>query len=241
MSARPWWDRGVTSLGGAAWPEIGPSPLLVVPLGSVEQHGRHLPLATDTAVAAAVAADAAGLLDGALLAPALAYGASGEHEDFPGTVSLGTEALTALLVEYGRSACRWAGRLLVVNGHGGNLDALRTAGALLRREGRDAAWFPCSVPGGDAHAGRTETSLMLHVEPGVVRTDRAVAGVTTPIAELLPRLRADGVRAVSPSGVLGDPAGASADEGAAVLAALVERLVAAVADWRIGDDGRLAG
>jgi mycofactocin precursor peptide peptidase len=231
----------VTSLGGAAWPEIGASPLLVVPLGSVEQHGRHLPLATDTAVAAAVAGEAVGSLDGALLAPALAYGASGEHEDFPGTVSLGTEALTALLVEYGRSACRWAGRLLLVNGHGGNLDALATAGALLRREGRDAAWFPCSVPGGDAHAGRTETSLMLHVEPGAVRSDRATAGVTTPIAELLPRLRAEGVRAVSPSGVLGDPAGASAEEGAAVLAALVGRLVAAVAGWRIGEDGRLAG
>src|SRR3712207_8143042 len=56
-------------------------------------------------------------------------------------------------------------RLLVVNGHGGNLDALRRAIPLLRTEGRDAAWFPCAVGGGDAHAGRTETSLMLHVEP----------------------------------------------------------------------------
>jgi creatinine amidohydrolase len=231
----------VTSLGGAVWPEIAAAPLLVVPLGSVEQHGPHLPLATDTAVAAAVAADATGSLDGALLAPALAYGASGEHEDFPGTVSLGTEALTALLVEYGRSACRWAGRLLVVNGHGGNLDALRTAGGQLRREGRDVAWFPCSVHGGDAHAGRTETSLMLHVEPEGVRPDRAVPGVPTSISALLPRLRTDGVRAVSPNGVLGDPTGASASEGAALLAALAGRLVAAVGAWRIGDDGRLAG
>ena len=165
------------SLGAVAWPEIGPAPLLVVPLGSVEQHGPHLPFITDTAVAAAVAEGAVGLLDGTLLAPALAYGASGEHEDFPGTVSLGTEALTALLVEYGRSACRWAGRVLVVNGHGGNLAALRTAFALLRREGRDVAWFPCGTPGGDAHAGRTETSLMLHVEPAGVRADRSVPGV----------------------------------------------------------------
>jgi mycofactocin precursor peptide peptidase len=231
----------VTSLAAATWPEIGAAPLVVVPLGSVEQHGPHLPLATDTAVAAAVAADAVPSLDGALLAPALAYGASGEHEDFPGTISLGTEALTALLVEYGRSACRWAGRVLVVNGHGGNLDALRSAGALLRREGRDLAWFPCSVPGGDAHAGRTEVSLMLHVEPAGVRADRAEAGVTTPIDELLPRLRAEGVRAVSPTGVLGDPAGASAEEGGRLLAGLVERVVAAAAAWRVGDDGRLAG
>ena len=119
-----------------------------------------------------------------------------------------------MLVELGRSAGRWAGRLLVVNGHGGNLDALRAAVPLLRREGRDVAWFPCGVPGGDAHAGRTETSLVLHVEPVAVRVDLAEPGEISPIAELLPRLRSGGVVAVSPNGVLGDPAGASAGEGA---------------------------
>ena len=223
-------------LAGAAWPELPERPLLAVPLGSVEQHGHHLPLATDTVVAEAVARAAD--LD-AVLAPALPYGASGEHEDFPGTVSIGTDALTALLVEVGRSACRWAGRLLVVNGHGGNLDALRRAVPLLRTEGRDAAWFPCGVPGGDAHAGRTETSLLLHVEPAAVRTDRSVPGVTTPIRDLLPRLHAERVRAVSPTGVLGDPAGASAEEGAGMLADLAARLRAAVARWDVRDDGRL--
>jgi mycofactocin system creatininase family protein len=229
----------VTSLAGSVWPAIPESPLLVVPLGSVEQHGHHLPLATDTAVASAVAEAAAGRLDGALLAPALAYGASGEHEGFPGTVSIGTEALTGLLVEYGRSACRWAGRVLLVNGHGGNLDALRAAGTLLRSEGRDVAWFPCAVPDGDAHAGRTETSLMLHVEPEVVLVERAVAGETAPIAGLLPRLRSMGVRGVSATGVLGDPAGASAEEGAALLDGLTARLVAAVRSWRVDTIGRL--
>ena len=231
----------MTSLAAAVWPELDGTGLLVVPLGSVEQHGHHLPLATDTAVAGAVADAAAGELPGALLAPALAYGASGEHEGFPGTISLGTEALTGLLVEYGRSACRWTRRLLVVNGHGGNLDALRAAGGLLRREGRDIAWFPCAVPGADAHAGRSETSLMLHVEPRGVRTDRSVAGTTTPLAELLPRLRAEGVRAVSPTGVLGDPAGASAAEGERQLSALVGRLVEAVRRWDVDASGRLTG
>src|SRR3954453_24228128 len=115
------------SLAGAVWPDLSHRPLLVVPLGSVEQHGHHLPLGTDTAVACAVAEAASGELDDALLAPALAYGASGEHEGFPGTISIGTDALTGLLVEYGRSACRWAGRVRRVNGHGGTLDALRTA------------------------------------------------------------------------------------------------------------------
>lgn len=227
------------SLAGSVWPAIPPSPLLVVPLGSTEQHGHHLPLGTDTAVACAVADAAALSLDGAVLAPALAYGASGEHEGFPGTVSLGTEALTGLLVEYGRSACRWAGRVLLVNGHGGNLDALRAAGTLLRTEGRDVAWFPCGVPGGDAHAGRTETSLMLHVEPEGVLGERAVAGETAPLAQLLPRLRAEGVRGVSPTGVLGDPAGASAEEGAALLTALTDRLVAATRAWTVDAGGRL--
>jgi creatinine amidohydrolase len=229
----------VTFLAGAVWPELTGAPLLVVPLGSVEQHGSHLPLNTDTSIAAAVAEAAAGALDGALLAPALTYGASGEHEDFPGTVSIGTEALTGLLVEYGRSACRWAGRVLVVNGHGGNLDALRAAGTVLRREGRDVAWFPCAVPDGDAHAGRTETSLMLHVEPERVRQDDAVAGETTPVGALLPRLRAEGVRAVSPNGVLGDPAGATAQEGADLLRGLVERLVGAASAWGVSSIGRL--
>ncbi len=227
------------TLAGSVWPEIADAPLLVVPLGSVEQHGPHLPFITDTAVAGAVAEAAAGRLDGAVLAPALTYGASGEHEDFPGTISIGTEALTGLLVEYGRSACRWAGRVLIVNGHGGNLDALRAAGRVLRAEGRDVAWFPCAVPDGDAHAGRTETSLMLHVEPNGVRTDDAVAGETSPIGMLLPRLRAEGVRAVSPNGVLGDPAGATPEEGADLLNGLVERAVAAASGWRVDTIGRL--
>ncbi len=231
----------VTSLAGSVWPEIPPAPLLVVPLGSVEQHGHHLPLGTDTSVACAVAEAAVGSLDGALMAPALAYGASGEHEGFPGTISIGTAALTGLLVEDGRSAGRWAGRLLVVNGHGGNLDALRAAVPLLRAEGRDVAWFPCGVPGGDAHAGRTETSLMLHVEPAGVREDLAVPGETAPIGTLLPRLRAEGVRGVSPTGVLGDPAGASRAEGVALLRRMAEELVAAARAWDVTAAGRLLG
>jgi creatinine amidohydrolase len=129
--------------------------------------------------------------------------------------------------------------VLIVNGHGGNLDALRSAVPLLRSEGRDVAWFPCGVAGGDAHAGRTETSLMLHVEPEWVLPDRAAPGVTTPIGALLPRLRAEGVRAVSPTGVLGDPAGASAEEGAALLGALAARLVAAARAWVVDGSGML--
>ncbi len=69
------------------------------------------------------------------MAPAIAYGASGEHQSFAGTISLGTEALTLLLVEYGRSAACWARRLVFVNGHGGNVAALNSAVATAARRG----------------------------------------------------------------------------------------------------------
>lgn len=162
----------------------------MIPLGSTEQHGPHLPLDTDTRIATAVARRArARLGDGWLVAPAIAYGASGEHQSFAGTISLGTEALTLLLVEYGRSAGTWARRLVFVNGHGGNVAALGAAVARLRAEGRDAGWCPCVAPGGDAHAGHTETSVLLHISPADVRTDRWRAGNTAPLPELLGSMR----------------------------------------------------
>src|ERR1700722_4425592 len=96
----------------------GTSPSVMIPLGSTEQHGPPLPLDTDTRIATAVARGAVAglgprLEQGWLVAPALAYGASGEHQDFAGTISIGTEALTMLLVEYGRAAACWADRLVL--------------------------------------------------------------------------------------------------------------------------------
>src|SRR3982750_1690980 len=112
------------ALGSVAWPELrrrSRQPIVAVPIGSTEQHGPHLPLDTDTRVAIAVATRVTASDPALLVAPALAFGASGEHEGFAGTVSIGHEALNAVLVELGRSACRWAARLVFVNGHGGNL------------------------------------------------------------------------------------------------------------------------
>jgi creatinine amidohydrolase len=217
-------------------PEIGGRPTVLVPVGSVEQHGPHLPLDTDARVAAAVAARAAAgpVL---LVAPTVAYGASGEHEGFAGTVSIGHEALRLLLVELGRSAMRWAGRLVFVNGHGGNVATLVDAVGLLRYEGREVAWFACA-PDGDAHAGRTETSLVLALDPGLVGP-AAAAGNTAPLAELLPAMRAGGVAAVSSNGVLGDPAGASAEEGERLLVVLAAELSTATTRWTPDPTGRL--
>ncbi|GAA4747777.1 mycofactocin biosynthesis peptidyl-dipeptidase MftE [Actinomycetospora chibensis] len=219
----------------ARWPECEDVPVLLVPVGATEQHGPHLPLGTDTAIAAAVAARS-----GLPVAPALPYGASGEHETFPGTVSIGTEILAAVIVELGRSACRFARRLVLVNGHGGNVGALRAAVALLRSEGRDVAWFPCGVPGADAHAGHHETGVMLALAPDTVRPDLAAPGNTAPLRELMPAISAGSVRDVSPSGVLGDPTGATAGEGAETVSVIVAALVTAVERWAVDDAmGRL--
>jgi mycofactocin system creatininase family protein len=210
---------------------------VVVPVGSVEQHGPHLPLDTDTRIATAVATEVAARRY--LLAPPVCYGASGEHQGFVGTISIGTAALTTLLIEYGRSACTWASRLVFVNGHGGNLEALRAAAGLLRAEGRDVTWWNCSVAGADAHAGHTETSLLLHLSPEVVRMGAVARGNTEPLADLMTRLRDGGVAAVSDSGVLGDPTTATAAAGERILAALVEDCTARVLRWTPGVDGML--
>src|SRR5829696_8104302 len=114
------------------WPELGEGAtgaagrLLAVPLGSCEQHGPHLPLATDTLVAGALAFRLAAQRTDVVVAPAMPFGASGEHAGFPGTLSIGTDALESVLVELGRSADQFAG-VVFVNGHGGNVDALSRA------------------------------------------------------------------------------------------------------------------
>jgi mycofactocin system creatininase family protein len=216
------------------------SPALIIPLGSTEQHGPHLPLDTDTRIATAVAKAVAGRLAGDwMLAPAVAYGASGEHEGFPGTVSIGTAALRLLLIEYGRSACQWASRLVFVNGHGGNVQAVAEATALLRDEGRDAAWCPCAVSVGDAHAGHTETSVLLHISPEDVWTDECTPGNAAPLAELIGTMRRGGVAAVSPVGVLGDPTTASAAEGARLFAEMVDGSVRRIEAWNPDGGGML--
>ncbi len=201
-------------------PSVPRRGLVLVPVGSVEQHGPHLPLDTDTVIATAVAARLAEALDG-VVAPAVAYGASGEHQSYPGTISIGTDVLTSTLLELGRSVTTWASRILFVNGHGGNLAAVHRAVDRLRCERRDVAWVPCATRDADAHAGRTETSLMLRLDPDRVRTDRLEPGNVTPIARLLPFIRMSGVAAVSVNGILGDPTGASAAEGDRILDEMV--------------------
>lgn len=221
-----------TPLADASWPEVETSPrrILLVPVGSLEQHGPHLPLDTDTRIAAAVAHRVHQLRPEVSLAPAVAYGASGEHADFPGTVSIGTRALALLLVELVRDASRHWSTVVLVNGHGGNADALRRAADVCAREGRRLIIHHLGIPGGDAHAGRTETSLLLHLAPSAVRRELAETGTTEPLTTLMSRLRADGVRAVSPNGILGDPMGASSEEGARIFRTMTQSLLERLPD-----------
>ena len=217
----------MTELAGLTSAEAGQraagGAFLVVPVGSTEQHGPHLPMSTDTDLAVTLCARLGRAWPGAVIAPPLAYGSSGEHQDFPGTLSIGQEALELVLVELGRSATCTFPAVLLVSTHGGNAAVVRRAERRLRGESRDVrAWLASWH--GDAHAGRTETSLQLAMDPGRVRLDRAEPGNTRPIAELMPALRESSVRAVSSNGVLGDPAGASAAEGARLLALLVADL-----------------
>ena len=174
-----------------------------------------------------------------MVAPPIGYGASGEHQSFPGTVSIGTAALELVLVEFGRSAASWAGRLVFVNGHGGNVEALAAATALLRYEGRDVAWCSCGVQNADAHAGHTETSVLLHISPEVVRLEEIVPGNRAPLAELLPAMRNGGVAAVSELGVLGDPTTATATDGERLFAEMVDGCARRITRWKPDRDGML--
>ena len=123
-----------------------------------------------------------------VVAPAVAYGASGEHAGFAGTLSIGLSGLELVIVELVRSADHFAG-VVLVNAHGGNTDAVDRAVRTLRSEGRAVISWQPRVPGGDAHAGRTETSLMLAVAPDLVRGDRAVAGLPHPTGRTPPDAR----------------------------------------------------
>lgn len=219
-------------LGSLAWPDVqarAASTVLAVPLGSTEQHGPHLPLSTDTDIAVALARELSRRVPGIVVAPAIPYGSSGEHSGFPGTLSIGQDALELLLVELGRSSDAFAG-MIIVSAHGGNAAPAARSVARLRSEGRRVgAWSPSCDDPRDSHAGRIETSVLMALGSKHVFLDKAAAGNVRPLQELMPALRDRGVAAVSATGVLGDPSGASAEYGDLLLERWADELVAAVA------------
>ena len=208
------------------WTEIASrqATVLLLPLGSCEQHGPHLPLDTDTQIAQYLCAQAAQQDNRMLIAPSLTISASGEHAGFAGTLSIGTAVLTQVLIEIVRSA-DWCDGVVFVNGHGGNAEAVTAAVRTLTSEQRKvASWWP-RIERGDAHAGASETSMMLAINPEQVNMAMAEAGSITPIGEISAQLRSGGVRSVSTNGVLGDPTVATSQNGLNLLSQLTHDLV----------------
>ena len=232
-------------LAEVGWPdaEAADTDLAVLPVGSTEQHGPHAPLSTDTIAADAVATAGTERYDGdVVIAPAIPVGVSEEHRQFGGTMWVSADTFRAYVREAAASLAHHGfDRIVLVNGHGGNVDALREVAARLSRDGDAYAvpltWFD-SVDAPDmGHAGPVETSMLRHVAPELVqdgRIDEAVAGASDGWGEWVSgvNLAFDSAE-FSENGVVGDPSEATADRGASLHDAAADALaalLAAVAD-----------
>ncbi len=203
-------------------------PIVLLALGSWEQHGAHLPFDTDTVIIESVVDAAIRSVDPEntqfSVVPTIGVTASDEHNGFAGTLSIGTNALSDAVVSIARSAS-WARGICIVNGHGGNSDALKLVHSALDYEKiRHSIWSLPYYEGADMHAGHTETSLMLHLAPDTVRMDLAEVGAVGDSEMLIERMRAGGIKEVSSNGVVGDPTNATAAHGATMLSFYADHL-----------------
>ena len=223
--------------------EARSEPLVVVPVGAVEQHGPHLPLETDTLLATAVAEAIVARTPGTLLGPTLELGCSSHHSSFAGTLSLRTETFVGLLVDVCQSLARAGLTLVLLNAHGGNRAQLDVALTELSLEGIRAYAFTywqmledvvVDELGEEArnacgHACALETSLMQHLHPERVRTSEIPSGGTPPTWPDPHMFSRDAVRVVRPfdeirpDGVIGRPSLATPELGRRLLDAAAER------------------
>lgn len=200
--------------------------LAVLPIGACEQHGPHLPIGTDAMVAESLADIVSSEL-AALRLPILAYGTSAEHRGLHGTMSLRPETLAAVVQDIADS-CVASGikRLAILSGHGGNWILRPTIRDINARHQDRTVWLvPESVIWADSfaedlHAGATETSLMLYLDPDAVGTPPPdfVPDVPREALDLLP------IRQLTPHGIWGRPSQASAAMGEDVLNAMAHRI-----------------
>ncbi len=206
---------------------IDSGAVVLLPVGSLEQHGEHLPVATDSLLVEALClrvAERARPERDVLVAPALWTGFSPHHLRFGATVSLSAETFLRLTGEVVRGLGAWAPRLLVVNGHGGNRGPLITlsleTGCPVVSYWEPAAAQIAAVFPGDAsigHAGEAETGMMLEAFPQLVGTPGSTFETPADAELLAPELGS--------SGVIGDPTAASATAGAAFLEAAATALL----------------
>ena len=239
-------------LGEMTWPEIDGLDrrriVAVYPIASFEQHGDHLPLLTDTLECEGIAAAMDERIgDRIVLLPTQWLGYSFHHVHFGGSLTATSRTHVSMVVETVDCLVR-AGfdKVLIVNGHGGNQADMRVALQELRelRMGArvyGASWWEVAQagldevrtagPDGSGHAGETETSLMLHLHPGLVRTDRMTrGGARAPSAHESQVQRFHMLEEVSPRGQFGDPTAASAEKGERMLRAIVDSLCEIVDD-----------
>jgi creatinine amidohydrolase len=231
--------------------------ILILPLGSVEQHGRHMPLGTDTILAYAVAQAAAAKLAGRVaVLPSPWYGFSAHHMRFAGSISLRPETLMAIAEDVVASLVQHRfKRIVLVNGHGGNggvVDVLasvlgkkhygkaRIAGLTYFQLARAAiAKLRQSETGGMGHACEFETAMLMHLRPDLVAIKEAQVTYPDPGSAFLSTdlLGGSAVRTyldfadLSPSGTLGDPALATPEKGARFFAAVTDELAAFLKDF----------
>ena len=237
-------------LGELSWTALderlkqGPLDVMI-PLGALEQHGPHLPLDTDALIAEAVADRAAQRVGECMVAPCIPVGASSHHLAFPGTASFSDATLGSVLVEVIQTLVGHGFRgAYLVTGHAGNVGAMASAIGELDAPDRSRVVSFDDWPaqreaihqaaeaqlGLDrelvgTHGGHFETSIMLAIAPDRVDMASAVAGHVGPASSASAKLRSEGMAALSPVGIIGDPRGASADAGELYLDALVGLVV----------------
>lgn len=211
----------------------------VLPIGSTEYHGEHLPFGTDTLVADSLAAAVAGRVEGMLKLPVMPYGMSHHYSSFPMVLTIDTETLIRVLKQLMESLnAHGVKRLLVINGHDGNIPALEAATREYRTEHPEfkvaalEAWWVTAgdlLPpgtfeawGGLGHAGEGETSMMLRVAPELVNMSKAKGHIPDLPAHVQVKWL---FREITPYGVTGDPTKATSEKGILMLDTLVNHLV----------------
>ena len=241
------------------WTQVSQLPdkantVIVLPAGSTEQHGPHLPCAVDTIIAAGVVGHALARLPADVPAYALApitYGKSDEHLHFPGTVTLEGTTLLETITQVGESVYRMGFRkLLIVNGHGGQPQVMEMAARELRLRHGDYTVLPhftWRVPHAagqfmtdrekrlSMHAGHAETAILMALAPHTVHMEHAVANYPPEFPSKV--LSGDGrpacawtARDFGPSGVIGDPLPATPEQGRVILESLAESWAQGIID-----------
>ena len=246
-------------LADLSWPEVRAAlaagwDTVVVTAGSIEQHGPHLPLLTDTLIGEGLGAAIVARLDRALKGPTIALGCSEHHMAFPGTITLDKERFKGVVQDYARSLARHGFRLICfIPSHGGNFGPLQEAVTELggrAGEARVATYtdlngflevmyasqrpFDVTPARAGAHAGNAETALVLDLRPDLVLADRAEEGFVGEFDRAAQELALrEGLKALTANGILGDARGTDAERGRACLDALADHLAA----WVCGERG----